>query len=197
MKLRLGLFALGTLAVTVPFAVLVACSDPNHPPPLGDPDTAPTQTVPKDTGVEVSIGDAGLCDKLPLGSYITQTDLSTMPPAPQGGTIVNGFYYLTQAHTYGAGASKVFRQSLFVKDGEMHFTTQEQGATVVNDPYSYVVAGTTDGGTEGGAPTTIILTTACTDASGASGSLGYTAQGNDLTLIGTKLTTIVDVFTRQ
>jgi hypothetical protein len=204
MQRRACAFGFATVLVFLPYAVVMTsagCGDNKMPDALGDP--PPKEAgVKKDTGPDViSVGDAGPCDLLPLGAYVTEVGMAGNAPAPTGGTIADGFYILTRAQLYGTGSSPTFAQSLVIQNGTMHFTKLIKGETTYENLIAnYAVVTPPEGGTS----TSIQLTfESCVDggvseAGSATQNFNYTATATEFTLSGTVSSgTIVDLFTKQ
>lgn len=201
MNQRACAFCFATMLVFLPYAVVMSssgCSDSKMPDVLGDPPIPETGTKP-DTGPDVIAinPDAGPCDNLPLGGYVTQKAMSGMAPTPAGGTIVDGLYVLTAAQLYGQGSDLVVAQSLLVKTGTVHFTTLEKGMMIQNAYGTYAMD------PDAGPNQILISFTSCDDGGivmegGVPSTFGFTATGSQFDLSGVKsMGTIVDQFTRQ
>jgi hypothetical protein len=204
MKLRLELFALGTLAVTVPFAVLVACSANKMPPVLLDPETSTTSTAKDgnvvDTGpacVDAGSGEAGcvplaLCGSSIIGDYVPSTI-----PAPLGGTLVDGTYRLSQFHEYtgpaGSSGPSGIKAKITVEltATEIKFTSFYEGSVPTTQKYSYIMITP-----ESGMPTTLDLTLVCDTGmmSVTRSTIDYTILNDTFTLQGSK---IANVYIKQ
>src|SRR4026208_408103 len=96
-------FGFATVMVCLPYGLVMTSSgsDNKMPDVLGDPPNQDTGPGKMDTGPDViSVGDAGPCDRLPLGGYVTEKAMIGNAPAATGGSIVGGPYALAAAPRY-------------------------------------------------------------------------------------------------
>jgi hypothetical protein len=134
-----------------------------------------------------------LCDRLPLGPSITQTASMTTPPVQQGGAIVDGLYFLTQAHVYGSGSSVTLAQSFAIQKGTLHSTAVVNGESEPDLIALYDLS----------SPTQLSLTFAdcvdggISDAGPYKSVYDYSATATTFTMSRQGASTIVYVFTKQ
>ena len=148
-------------------AIAAGCSSPAGPGPSSD--AGPCSRDP-DAG--------GDCNAIAQqGSQVIATFTSGDPPAPTGGTIVDGTYVLTSATYYGTMVTSTVSETAVVASGcIMAVLTDQQSGAIERNNLAYTTSGTDLTETHT-CPLSTVTTTVSFSTTATTLTLSYTIDG--------------------